>query len=350
MSDLALAAFAAETGTHVVREPKERRFERFRRAFDPERFGASLAAKGLRFVGRSDAGFPPLLRELHDPPPGLFLRGSPDRGLLAQPAVAIVGARACSSYGAQVARLLGRELASAGLVVVSGLARGVDGEAHRGALEAGGATVAVLGCGVDRDYPAAHAQLARGICETGLVVSEYAPGVEPAPWRFPARNRIIAGLASATVIVEARERSGALITADLVVHDPDELLMTTPSVRLRLDLERPVPREVIEQCLEVAVHAPNGSNTQPYRFLCIDDAAGENHFVADKRACRGQAWQFQGAGTRTGGEIHAARGDLVEEGFRGGVQGGEAARLGDYPRRESELLQPRPYVGGSPTT
>src|SRR5205823_8330032 len=145
MSDLALAAFAAETGTHVVREPKERRFERFRRAFDPERFGASLAAKGLRFVGRSDAGFPPLLRELHDPPPGLFLRGSPDRGLLAQPAVAIVGARACSSYGAQVARLLGRELASAGLVVVSGLARGVDGEAHRGALEAGGGTGAVLG-------------------------------------------------------------------------------------------------------------------------------------------------------------------------------------------------------------
>jgi len=218
MSDLALAAFAAETGTHVVREPKERRFERFRRAFDPERFGASLAAKGLRFVGRSDAGFPPLLRELHDPPPGLFLRGSPDRGLLAQPAVAIVGARACSSYGAQVARLLGRELASAGLVVVSGLARGVDGEAHRGALEAGGATVAVLGCGVDRDYPAAHAQLARGICETGLVVSEYAPGVEPAPWRFPARNRIIAGLASATVIVEARERSGALITADFALE------------------------------------------------------------------------------------------------------------------------------------
>ena len=218
MSDLALAAFAAETGSHVVNEPKEPRFERFRRAFDAERYGASLTARGLRFVGRSDAGFPPLLRELHDPPPGLFLRGSAEPGLLAQPAVAIVGARACSSYGAQVARLLGRELAAGGLVVVSGLARGVDGEAHRGALEACGATVAVLGCGIDRDYPAAHAQLARGICETGLVVSEYAPGVEPAPWRFPARNRIIAGLSSATVIVEARERSGALITADFALE------------------------------------------------------------------------------------------------------------------------------------
>ena len=108
-------------------------------------------------------------------------------------------------------------------MVVSGLARGVDGEAHRGALEAGGATVAVLGCGVDRDYPAAHAQLARGIAEEGLVVSEYAPGVEPAPWRFPARNRIIAGLAMATVVVEARERSGALITADFALEDGREV-------------------------------------------------------------------------------------------------------------------------------
>jgi DNA processing protein len=217
MSDLALAAFAAETGGHVVHEPKERRFERFRRGFDETRYRSTLGAQGFRFVGRSEVGFPPLLRELHDPPPGLFVRGSVETALLSQPAVAIVGARACSSYGSQVARRLGRELAAAGLVVVSGLARGVDGEAHRGALEAGGASVAVLGCGIDRDYPAAHAQLARGICETGLVASEYAPGVDPAPWRFPARNRIIAGLAVATVIVEARERSGALITADFAL-------------------------------------------------------------------------------------------------------------------------------------
>ena len=218
MSDLTLAAFAAETGAHVVREPKELRFQRFRRAFDSGAFLAALAERGLRFVGRSEPAFPPLLGELHDPPPGLFLRGSGDVELLRLSAVAIVGARACSSYGGQVARMLGRELAAAGLVVVSGLARGVDGEAHRGALEAGGATVGVLGCGVDRDYPAAHASLARGICEHGLVVSEYAPGVEPAPWRFPARNRIIAGLAVASVIVEARERSGALITADFALE------------------------------------------------------------------------------------------------------------------------------------
>jgi DNA processing protein len=218
-----MSVFAAETGAHVVEEPRERRFERFRRSFDDARYRSMLAARNLRFVGRDEDAYPPLLRELHDPPPGLFLRGAGGAELLRAPAVAIVGARACSSYGAQVARLLGRELAAAGLVVLSGLARGADGEAHRGALEAGGVTVAVLGCGVDRDYPAAHAQLAARICERGLVVSEYAPTVEPAPWRFPARNRIIAGLAAATVVVEARERSGSLITADFALEGGREV-------------------------------------------------------------------------------------------------------------------------------
>ena len=131
---------------------------------------------------------PPFLvawRAIFDPPVGLFVRGDADAALLERPAVAVVGARSCSPYGASVARTLGRELAAAGLVVVSGLARGVDGEAHRGALEAGGTTVAVLGCGVDRVYPAAHAELARRVAERGLIVSEYAPGVEPAPVAIP---------------------------------------------------------------------------------------------------------------------------------------------------------------------
>jgi DNA processing protein len=168
-------------------------------------------------ITRRDARYPPLLVELHDPPARLFLRGE-RADLLFAPAVAVVGARSCSAYGAQVARTLARELAGAGIAVVSGLARGIDGEAHRGALDAGGPTVAVLGCGIDRDYPAAHADLARRIAQDGLIVSEYRPGTEPAPWRFPARNRLIAGLALATVVVEARERSGALITADFALE------------------------------------------------------------------------------------------------------------------------------------
>jgi DNA processing protein len=169
------------------------------------------------------ARFPPLLRAIYDPPARLFVRGG-DVAALELPMVAVVGARACSPYGAQVARRLGRELAAAGLVVVSGLARGIDGEAHRGALDGGGLTIAVLGCGVDRDYPASHASLAGRIRERGLVVSEYEPGVEPAPWRFPARNRIIAGLSAATVVVEARERSGALITADFALEEGRDVL------------------------------------------------------------------------------------------------------------------------------
>jgi DNA processing protein len=170
----------------------------------------------LKTLGRRSRLYPPLLAELHDPPAAIHVRG--DTEILAEPAVAIVGARSCSSYGAGVARELARELARAGVVVVSGLARGIDGEAHRGTLEGGGRTVAVLGCGIDRDYPRSHWELARRIREQGAVVSEYPPGVEPAPWRFPARNRIVAGLCAATVVVEARERSGALITADFALE------------------------------------------------------------------------------------------------------------------------------------
>ena len=178
----------------------------------------------LRRLRRAAAAYPPLLRAIPDPPSVLWLRGEAPPELLERPSVAIVGARACSSYGRSVARTLGRELAAAGLVVVSGMARGVDSEAHRGALDVDGITVAVLGCGIDRDYPAAHRDLASRIAEKGLIVSEYERGVEPAPWRFPARNRIIAGLCLATVVVEARERSGALITADFALEDGREVM------------------------------------------------------------------------------------------------------------------------------
>jgi DNA processing protein len=206
-----------------VRPPADAEFAAFVREFDEGAFRKSLATADIRWIARSDPNFPPLLRAIHDPPSGLFARGSARPEVLGLPSVAIVGARGCSSYGTHVARSVGRELAAAGLVVVSGLARGVDGEAHRGALEAGGRTIGVLGCGIDRDYPAAHRDLARRIRDSGLVVSEYAPGVEPAPWRFPARNRIVAGLTRAVVVVEARERSGALITADLALEEGREV-------------------------------------------------------------------------------------------------------------------------------
>lgn len=223
MNELALASFAAASDAHLVGEPRSARFAAFKSRFDAAAELARLQRLGFRFLARSQPAFPQLLRAIHDPPAGLFLRGDADEGVLSRPAVAVVGARACSAYGRQIARNLGRELAGVGLVVVSGLARGVDAESHRGALEAGGTTVAVLGCGIDRDYPSAHRELARQIAAQGLVVSEYAPGVEPAPWRFPARNRIVAGLCAATVVVEARERSGALITADFALEEGREV-------------------------------------------------------------------------------------------------------------------------------
>lgn len=174
-------------------------------------------------------GWPiPRLDDLRDAPKAVWVRwnGRHDAdplGLIHRlaktPTVAIVGARACSGYGSTIARTLARELAARGYTIVSGLARGIDGEAHRGALEAQGKTWAVMGCGVERNYPAAHAQLAEQIVKRdGLIISEYGTDTEPAPWRFPARNRIIAALADAMIVVETRERSGALIAADFALE------------------------------------------------------------------------------------------------------------------------------------
>jgi DNA processing protein len=166
---------------------------------------------------RHDPLYPAGLRDAADAPWALFGRGDPALlGELAEPSglVTVVGARRASAYGREVARQLSRDLAAAGLVVVSGLAFGIDACAHRGALETG-RTVAVLGCGVDVAYPAAHRSLWRRVQENGLVLSELPPGTGAWRWTFPARNRVMAALAAMTVVVEAAERSGSLITADL---------------------------------------------------------------------------------------------------------------------------------------
>jgi DNA processing protein len=233
VSELAITAFAAETGSHLLAPPHTARFAAFLGRFDEQAYLQRLADAGLRWIARSDPRFPRLLATIHDPPLGLFARGSGDVAMLAGPAVAIVGARACSPYGSDIATKLARRLGEAGVLVVSGMARGVDAAAHRGALEVG-RTVAVLGCGIDRDYPRAHAQLATRIADGGLILSEYPPGVEPAPWRFPARNRIVAGLAAATVVVEARERSGALITADLALEEGREVMAVPGEITSQL--------------------------------------------------------------------------------------------------------------------
>jgi len=160
--------------------------------------------------------YPDQLRDAPDAPWALIGRGSPKLldGLEPFEAVTIVGARRATSYGREIARELGRELATAGMTVVSGLAFGIDACAHRGAIDVG-RTIAVLGCGPDVAYPASHRSLWRRICEVGLVISELPPGATPWRWTFPARNRIMAALAGMTVVVEAATRSGSLITTDL---------------------------------------------------------------------------------------------------------------------------------------
>ena len=166
-----------------------------------------------------------LLAAIHDPPPQLYVRGAARWPRCSQSPRSRSWARVrAPSYGRSVTRSLARELAAAGLVVVSGMARGIDGEAHRGALEGGGRPSPSSAAGSTATTRPRTPSSRAGSARTGLVVSEYEPGVEPAPWRFPARNRIIAGLCSATVVVEARERSGALITADFALEEGRDVL------------------------------------------------------------------------------------------------------------------------------
>ncbi|GGX21989.1 DNA-processing protein DprA [Streptomyces lomondensis] len=180
----------------------------------PERDLEVARDAGVRFLCPGDAEWPGQLDDLGDARPlGLWVRGRPSLRMWALKSVAVVGARACTEYGAHMAAGLAAGLAEQGWVVVSGGAYGVDGAAHRGALGAGGATVAVLACGVDRPYPRGHSRLIGRIAEQGLVIGELPPGDHPTPSRFILRNRVIAALTRGTVVVEAAHRSGSLVTA-----------------------------------------------------------------------------------------------------------------------------------------
>ncbi|PVC86350.1 DNA-protecting protein DprA [Streptomyces sp. CS090A] len=183
-------------------------------AAEPARDLAAVAALGGRLVCPGDREWPSQLDDLGDARPvGLWVRGRPDLRLWALRSVAVVGARACTPYGAHMAATLGAGLAERGWVVVSGAAFGVDGAVHRGVLAVGGATAAVLACGVDIPYPRGHAELIGRVAQQGLVVAELPPGAHPTRSRFVLRNRVIAALTRGTVVVEAEYRSGSLVTA-----------------------------------------------------------------------------------------------------------------------------------------
>ena len=191
-----------------------------------------MESAGVAYLSRDNPSFPHLLKMIPDPPVGIFFAGTIPADHL--PKVAIIGSRKCSEYGLLTARLLARPLAAEGVVIVSGMARGVDSMAHRGALQGGGLTIAVLGCGVDICYPAENRELRSDIIKTGCIISEYAPGVKPTPQFFPARNRIISGLCLGLVVTEASLKSGTLITVDQAGEQGREVLAVPGNISSKL--------------------------------------------------------------------------------------------------------------------
>jgi DNA processing protein len=212
-----------------VEQPAGREIDRETLASRAKAALARAKHAGIALVTWGDPIYPAALSAIVDPPPALWVRGT--TAALSGPAVAIVGSRAGSPYGLTVAERLAADLAARGIVVVSGLARGVDSAAHRGALAAPGATIGVLGSGADIVYPAEHRSLARDIeAQGGAIISELVPGTPPQPQFFPLRNRIISGLSRAVLVVEAGEKSGSLITARCALDQGRDVLAVPGNV------------------------------------------------------------------------------------------------------------------------
>jgi DNA processing protein len=244
--DAAWTASPSELGT-VLDERSVESLVRTRSRLSLDGEMERIARLGLRIVTLGETGYPRLLAEIPSPPPVLYYKGTlePEDAL----GVAIIGTRRSTAYGRQVANQLATELAEAGVTIVSGLARGIDAVAHRAAVRAGGRTLAVLGSGVNVIYPGEHADLAEQIAAQGAVLSDYAPDTKPDAVNFPPRNRIISGLSLGIVVVEAPNRSGALITCDFAADQGREVFVVPGSVlshasegcnRLLRDGARPV--------------------------------------------------------------------------------------------------------------
>jgi DNA processing protein len=221
-----------------------------------------------------DSDYPQILRHIPDPPALLYGCGT----LPEEPAVAIVGTRHPTDFGRRFTEQLAEELAAAGMVVISGLARGIDAAAHRGALNSGGKTVAVLGCGIDRVYPAENASLYQKIIEQGALISEYPPGSEPLPGHFPGRNRIISGLSKGTLVIEACRDSGSLITAEFALEQGREVMAVPGSVDRKTSYG---PNLLIQQGAHLITEATEilqilGSNTYDLRARPPTELSGFN--------------------------------------------------------------------------
>lgn len=254
-----------------------------------------LEKLNAQVITLEDDEYPDLLREIHDPPIALYVRGDLQKAM-ERPALAVVGSRRCSTYGVNVAESLSRDLASHGLTIVSGLARGIDAAAHRGALELGGQTIAVVGTGLETIYPKEHKKLEEQIIANGAVVSEFPLGTPPLPQNFPYRNRILSGLCFGVLIVEASEHSGSLITARLANEQGREVFAVPGNitsqtsfgpnylikdgaklVQIWRDVVDELPREAKEQLFGIERPATK-SNVQPM-FEAVDLSDSERKIL-----------------------------------------------------------------------
>jgi len=292
LADLSTRVLVEEVARRLYKDPGERRRETDLAFESADRALAAALHSGATVVPYPVPNYPPQLREIPDPPPLLWVSGDVD--CLSAPAIGVVGSRDATPASLAVARKLGTELAEAGVVVVSGLARGIDGASHAGALAGAGRTVAVMGSGLDVVYPFQHRALAEQVSQNGALVSELPPWVGPRAWHFPLRNRIISGLSRAVVVVEASEKSGSLITARLALEQGREVMAVPGGILsgrhrgthgLIKDGARLV--ETVDDVLEeIGWRRPpvqavgDSSNPLPINILESRMAAGESYTVA----------------------------------------------------------------------
>jgi DNA processing protein len=270
--------------------------------------GTTPGVLGMDVVRHGSAEFPPLLAEISDPPPLLWTRGN--RSLFDGPCVAIVGARAATRDGIETAYQIAGDLTRAGIVVVSGLARGIDSAAHAGALDANGKTIAVLGTGIDRVYPAENKDLHERIAAQGLLVTEFPPGANPDLFHFPQRNRIISGLSKAVVVVEAREKSGSLITARLAGDQSRDVMVVPGPIRTGQNrgghaLLRDGAK-LVESAVDILQELGMDSAAVPARELLqsveftVDDIAQQLKLAPGEALARLLEWELTGEIQRIG--------------------------------------------------
>lgn len=281
----AVKAWEAPTSKYLQFSNQEKWIQEIllgRQTIDPRVIGETLAKQGILLTIPDETIYPFLIAELSDAPPLLYYQGQ----IKGQAEVlAIVGSRQATAYGKAAARVLARDSAAKGMVIASGLARGIDTAAHQGALESGGITWAFFGCGLDRIYPLENRRLAEAILEKGALISEFPPGTPPKPTHFPARNRLISGCSRGVVVVEAAEKSGALITVDFALEQGREVFAVPGPIFSKLSKG---PHNLLRQGAKIVESIEDIVNELPTGLKCIGHAVSEKEPILEEKESQDQ--------------------------------------------------------------